>query len=249
MKKLYLLLLFACGLFQYTFAQDASERPKTPIGGRPNIPADLKLEFGFSQMNNRPEDLSVNFFGSRTFNIYYQYPIPIFGKNSGISIDPGIGIGTDKYSFKNGQNLFNAPAIGPESSTMREISAVYGDDITVNRSNFAANYIDIPLDFTYHLNKNNYNKGFRISLGGKVGFLYNAHTKIKYEDGNGLERKIKDAQNYGLEKIRYGLSLRAGSPGFYFWTYYGLNSVFQENRGPFGTRASQFNFGIAVNVF
>ncbi|MBN3522082.1 PorT family protein [Algoriphagus lutimaris] len=245
MKKLYT-ILFALVLFQTAFAQ---EKPKTPIGGRPNIPSNLSFEFGFNQLNNRPEDMSLNFFGSRTFNVYFQHPFKIFGETSGFTFDPGIGFGTDKYAFKDGKNLFNDETKGPESSDLIEVTEVYGENIRLDKNTFAANYIDFPLDLTYHFNKTNHYKGFRVSIGAKLGLLYEAHSKIKFTDSDGLERKIKDSQNYGLEKFRYGLTLKAGSPGFYAWMYYGLNKTFQEGMGPIGTGATQLNFGVAVNVF
>ncbi|WP_192346818.1 porin family protein [Algoriphagus sp. Y33] len=251
MKKIYTLLL-AFALIQGAFAQDSlqvAKKSKTPIGGRPNIPSDLKFEFGFNQLNNKSEDLSMRFFASRTFNVYYQYPVSIFGDASGFTMDIGIGVGTDKYAFKDDQTLYNNPTVGPESSRLRDITDVLGDDISIKKNVVAANYFDIPLDFTYHFNKRNYSQGFNISIGGKVGYLYESHTKVKYEDADGLKRKIKDSQNYGFEKFRYGLSLKAGSPGFYAWSYFGLNQVFKKGMGPNGTEATQINFGIAVNVF
>ena len=251
MKKIYTFLL-AFVLIQGAFAQDSlqiAKKHKTPIGGRPNIPSDLKFEFGFNQLNKRAEELGIKFFASRTFNVYYQYPISIFGENSGFTMDPGIGIGTDKYAFKDNQTLYNNPAIGPESSVLKDITEVLGDDISIKKNVVAANYIDIPLDFVYHFNKTNYSKGFKISVGGKFGYLYESHTKVKYKDSDQLKRQIKDSQNYGFEKFRYGISVKAGSPGFYAWSYFGLNKVFQKGMGPNGTEATQINFGVAVNVF
>jgi len=248
MKKIFTFLL-ALLIVQGVFAQETPKTPKNPIGGRPNIPSDLKFEFGFTRLNNRPEELGIDFFPSRTFNVYYQYPVSIFGKDSGMTMDIGFGIGTDKYGFKDDQNLFNNADLGPESSELLEVTDVFGDNIIVNKNILAANYFDVPVDFTYHLNKSNYMKGFRVSLGAKIGYLYNAHTKIAYEDSDGLKRKVKDSQNYGLEKFRYGVSLKAGSPGFYVWSYFGLNKVFQSGQGPFGNQANQISFGIAVNVF
>lgn len=245
MKKLYT-VLFALVVFQTAFAQ---EKPKTPIGGRPNIPSNLSFEFGFNQLNNRPEDMGLNFFRSRTFNAYFQHPIKIFGETSGMTFDPGIGFGTDKYAFKDGQNLFVDASKGSESSKLQDVSEEFGDDINLKTNNLAANYIDIPLDFTYHLNKANHYKGFHVSLGAKIGYLYEAHTKIKFTDSDGVKRKVKDSQNYGLEKFRYGLTFKAGSPGFYAWMYYGLNNIFKDGMGPVSTQATQINFGVAVNVF
>jgi hypothetical protein len=248
MKKIFSFFL-ALTLFQGAFAQETEKKPKNPIGGRPNIPSDLKFEFGFSQLNNRPAEMGVNFFASRTFNAYYSYPIEILGKGSGMTMDIGVGVGTDKYAFNDDQNLFMNEDLGPESSELLPITDVLGDNIRINKNVVAANYFDLPIDFTYHLNKSNYSQGFRFSVGAKIGYLYNSHTKIRYEDSTGLKRQVKDSQNYGFEKFRYGISVKAGSPGFYAWSYFGLNDLFQSGRGPFANQASQINFGIAINVF
>lgn len=248
MKKIYtFLLVFA--LIQSSFGQEATKSSKTPAGGRPNIPSDLTLEFGFSRLNNRPEELKTRFFGSRTVNVYYQYPIALGGKASGFTINPGIGIGIDRYSFNGTSNLFNAPSIGIESSEFIPVADVYGKDIELKRNLTSTTYLDVPIDFTYHLNKTNYSKGFRVSLGAKVGYLLDAKTRIKYIEKSGLVRDINDYQNFGFEKIRYGISLKAGSPGFYIWGYYGLNGLFQEDQGPFRTGANQISFGLAFKVF
>lgn len=235
--------------FQLVQAQESETKPKSPIGGRPNIPSDLNIEFGFNQLTNRPSNIGINFFGSRTFNVSYQVPIKLLGDKSGLTLNPGIGIGSDKFEFSDDENLFINPRLGRESSLLKEVEEVYGRDINLKRSNFAMNYFEIPLDLRFHLNKNNYNKGFRFSVGGKVGFLYGAHTKVKYESADFGTRKLKDAQNYGLEKFRYAISVKAGSPGFYVWGNFYLNDVWQAGRGPFETQASQITFGIAVSVF
>ncbi|MCH7403669.1 porin family protein [Belliella kenyensis] len=245
MKRLT--LLFIVGLLTFnTFAQ---ERERTPIGGRPDIKGDLFLDFGFNTLNNKPDDLQTRFFPSRTFNAYYQHPFNLFGEGSGFTFNPGIGIGTDKLAFTEGRTLFNNPAVGTSSSRLQAIRDVYGNDIQVNTNVVAVNYIDIPLEIRYHFNKSNYKKSMRVAVGGKVGFLMNAHTKVAFEDANGLERKIKDRQNYGFAPIRYGVHTRLGFPGFNIWGYYGLNQVFQKDKGPFGTEANQINFGVSFALF
>lgn len=248
MKKIITLAL-ALLFFQLVQAQETETKPKSPIGGRPNIPNDLNFEFGFNQLTNRPSNIGVNFIGSRTLNVSYQFPINLFGDASGFTLNPGIGIGSDKLQFTRNQNLFINPDLGAQSSELLDIEDVYGENITINKNNFAANYFEIPIDLRYHLNKNNYSKSFRFSIGGKIGFLYEAHTKVKYESEAFEKRKVKDSQNYGLERIRYAISVKAGSPGFYVWGNFYLNDVWQAGRGPFGTEASQLNFGIAVSVF
>ncbi|TDQ15040.1 outer membrane protein with beta-barrel domain [Algoriphagus boseongensis] len=247
MKKL-LLLIFAVVSLNPVLAQETESKPKTPIGGRPNIPSDLNFEFGFNQLNNRPSDIGVNFFGSRTFNVSYQFPIEV-GEKTGFTINPGFGIGSDKLEFSDSENLFPNPTLGKESSRLIPVSDIYGDNIVLKKNNFSTNYFEVPIDIRYHFNKNNYSKSFRVSLGAKVGYLYEAHTKIKYESAAEGNVKIKDSQNYGLEKFRYAITFKAGSPGFYVWSNFYLNQMWQPGRGPFATQASQINFGIAVTVF
>lgn len=247
MKKLLALALLSFSLVAH--AQESEKKPKSPIGGRPNIPNDLNFEFGFNQLNSRPADLALDFFGSRTFNVSYQFPINLFGDNSGITLNPGFGIGSDKLKFKEDKNLFRSATLGAESSELREVTSVYGNNISIQTNNFAANYFEIPIDLRYHFNKNNYSKSFRVSVGGKVGFLYNSHSKIKYDSPTIGSVKIKNSENYGLEKLRYGVSVKAGSPGFYVWSTVYLNDMWQAGRGPFATEASQINFGLAISVF
>jgi hypothetical protein len=247
MKKLFVLALTVFSLNQL-LAQETETKPKTPIGGRPNIVSDLNIEFGFNLLNNRPADLETKFFGSRTINFSYQFPIQL-GEKTGFTLNPGFGIGSDKLEFSDAKNLFLNPTLGPESSRLLPVKDIHGTTIDLKKNNFTANYFEVPLDLRYHFNKNNYSKSFRVSVGAKVGMLYEAHSKIKYESSTKGNVKLKDTQNYGLEKFRYAISVKAGSPGFYVWSNFYLNDMWQAGRGPFSTEASQINFGLAVSVF
>ena len=247
MKKLFVLVLSVFALNQ-VLAQDSDSKPKTPIGGRPNIPSDLNFEFGFNLLNNRPADLETRFFGSRTFNVSYQVPVKI-GEGTGFTLNPGIGIGSDKIEFGNGENLFQDEDLGKGSSELISVDDVYGSDIVLKKNTFASNFFEVPVDLRYHFNKSNYSKSFWIGLGGKVGYLYESHTKIKYESSDQGKVKIKNSEDFGLEKFRYAISFKAGSPGFYVWSNFYLNDLWKAGRGPYAAQASQINFGIAVTVF
>ncbi|MDO6438194.1 porin family protein [Cyclobacterium sp. 1_MG-2023] len=231
-----------------TFQLQAQEKERSSIGGRPNITGDLFLDFGFNMLNNRPEDLNTRFIASRVFNVYYQTQIPL-GQNTGFTFNPGIGLGLEKLAFKDEMTLVSDPDKSVNSSMLTSITNVYGQDASVSTNTMALNYFDIPLEFRYHVNHDDYDSGIRVAVGGKIGLLYNAHTKIAYTNGDGLEQKIKNAQNYGLNPIRYGVYTRLGFPGFNVWGYYGLNGVFEGNQGPYGTESTQFNFGVSVALF
>ena len=80
MKKLFIVLL-AFSIGPFALAQETVKKPKVPVGGRPNIPADLVVEFGFNVLNNRPEDMSTGFLDPErsifTTNIRFQYSVLI----------------------------------------------------------------------------------------------------------------------------------------------------------------------------
>ncbi|MDA0314487.1 MAG: outer membrane beta-barrel protein [Bacteroidetes bacterium] len=248
MKKILTLAFLAFALNAQ--AQDSdSISPKAPIGGRPNIPNDLTVEFGWTQLTNRPADLAINFFGSRSFNVYYQKPFLLFGEGSGFVLSPGIGLATNKFSFKDDENLFRNSTLGAESSILKEVKSVYGNTIEIKFNNLAVNYVEVPIDLQYHINKKDYSKSFRVSLGARVGYLYQANTKISFDSPTTGVVKIKQTENYGLERIRYGLNFKAGSPGFYVWSTYYLNPMWKANRGPFNNEANQVSFGIALGLF
>ncbi|MGY6557835.1 MAG: porin family protein [Nitritalea sp.] len=257
MKKVALVTLF-CMLLGVVNAQESTQseentvkktRERTPVGGRPDLKGDLFIDFGFNLLNNRPAELNTRFFASRTLNVSYQYPIPIFGERSGFSFNPGIGIGSDRMGLRADSTFVADPVLGPGSSAFASIRGLYGDDIQIRRNNFVANYLDIPLEFRYHFNKSDYSRSFKIAVGAKVGLLMNAHTKVAYTDPDGNRRQIKDRQSYGLNPIRYGVYTRIAFPGFNFWGYYGLNNIWKEGRGPLNTEANQINFGISVALF
>jgi hypothetical protein len=248
MKKILTLAILAFALNAQ--AQDTdSESPKTPVGGRPNIPNDLTVEFGWTQLTNRPADLAINFIGSRSFNVYYQKPFHLFGETSGFVLSPGIGISTNKFSFKDDENLFRSSTLGAESSVLKDVKSVYGTDIELKTNNLAVNYLEIPVDLQYNVNKKDYSKSFRVSLGARVGMLYQSHSKVSYDSPKTGAVKIKQTENYGLEKIRYGLHLKAGSPGFNVWATYYLSPMWQADRGPFKTEANQVSFGLGIGLF
>lgn len=248
MKKILSLAILAFALNAQ--AQDTtSQSPKTPVGGRPNIPNDLTVEFGWTQLTNRPADLAIKFFGSRSFNAYYQKPVQLFGNTSGFVLSPGIGISTNKFAFANDENLFRSSTLGAASSTLNKVTTVYGTSISLKSNTFAANYLEIPVDLQYNFNKTDYSKSFRLSLGVRVGYLMQSHTKIEFDSPSTGTVRIKQGENYGLEKVRYGLHLKAGSPGFNVWTSYYLSPMWQADRGPFNNEAKQVSFGIAVGLF
>ncbi|NJM94034.1 MAG: PorT family protein [Cytophagales bacterium] len=67
-----------------------------------------------------------------------------------------------------------------------------------------ANYLDIPLELSYHFNKSDFNKSIRITAGAKLGLLFDSKNKYKYSY-EGDTRTVKNKMDLQLSPFRFGV--------------------------------------------
>ena len=220
-KKLTILLLFIA-LGSAAVAQSTTvvtEKKK----GRPNIPGTFQLDLGFNFPSEKA-GFNTSFFGSSTVNIYYFYDMRI-GKSK-FSIHPGVGFGLERYKFNNFKTLgYNAA-----QDTVFMVDSQFSN---LRKSKLITNYLDIPLELRFSTRPDDPNRSFKISLGFKVGVLFDSYTKQKYSD-DGEKKKVKDKQNYNLNPIRYGAYFRIGGGNLSVFAYYNLSPLFKN--GGFGQK-------------
>ncbi len=231
------LLLLAFLVASAAFAQ-SSESNTTNETYQPNLRGNLLFAVGFNAFNNAPSDFQISPWRSKSVNLYYLYEIPL--GNSKFTFNPGIGLGLEKYQFKNNVMLTYADIDDIPTNLDSEVPVlimqdiadmeIYGNTPVVNKNRLAANYIDVPLEFAFHSNKTNPKSGLNIALGGKIGYLYSAHTKVKYEalDGN---RKVKIHRDWDLNPFRYSAHSRIGYGGFNVYFEYQLSDLFDNEFG------------------
>ncbi len=219
----------------------------TEKAGRPDIPGDLIIEFGFNWMQDHPAGYSFNTMRSRTFNAYYLYDINI-GK-SAFSVHPGLGIGTEKYTFAGDITI----GYGLDDLQNRELQfipldSIYGPNAQFKKSQINPNYFDIPLELRWRLLKNDPKHSFKITLGGKLGFLFDSKTKINYRDYS-ESKTDKHKQSFELNPIRYGVYAKIGIGGLNAFYYYSISEVFKKDNGPMGTTMYPMTFGLSLALF
>ena len=81
------------------------------------------------------------------------------------SFNPGIGISSDKLSFKNDVILKN-------TTTNDGINQIVIDtlDFSPKKNSLKGTYIMVPLDFKYYFGSGKFDKGrFFIGIGGEIG--------------------------------------------------------------------------------
>lgn len=221
-KKLAGIVLLS-GIALAAWGQEAATTTTKKPTYRPDIPGTFVLDFGFNRDVSGPPDFSLYFWGSRTANLYYQYPIRLF--KSSFSVVPGIGFSFERYRFKDNY------MVGYDNNN--ELIMIPGEDTPyegIKKSMLVTNYIEAPIEFKYTLNPEDPARSFNVSVGGRVGFLYDSFNKVKYKE-NSEVKKLKDKQDFNLNKFRYGLVGRIGFGAFTVFTYYNLSPLFEKGKG------------------
>jgi hypothetical protein len=204
-----------------------SQTATTPIktSARPDIPGAFVVEFGFNQDVGGPNAFSLNFWGSRTANVYYQYEFRIL--KSGFSFVPGIGLSMERFKFGNDY------MVGYSSNTSGELIMIPPANAEVpdiQKSMLVTNYIDVPMEIRFTLNPDDPSRSLKTAVGVRIGYLYDSFNKVKYKE-NTETKKWKDKQDFNLTKFRYGLTGRIGFGSFSIFGYYNLTPLFEENKG------------------
>lgn len=215
---------------------------------RPDLPGQLLVDFGFNSMLNAPTDIDLNFLPSNTFSFNYFYDFPVGEK--GWTFSPGIGLSLEQFDFKNNKTLVSNinTSTGTRTIEVVDLSEELGSNLSFNKSQLGLNYIDIPIEFRWFANRNEYSKGFRLAVGGKVSYLYSSFTKVKFKDALGEGRMIKDRQTLGFNNFRYGAQVRAGWGGFGFFAFYELSKKWKTPPAG-GADASALTIGLSLTAF
>lgn len=251
MKQFLIILLIAI-LPLSSFATETD--PKNPEDGistvpgpmkirkraaRPDVPGTFLIELGLNSLVDEPLLMENTVFGSRTINMYYFWDIEI--GTTGLFFMPGVGLGLDRYKF---DEDFTIVQDSDGEVSFSDISLLEPD-----KSMFVTNYVDIPLELRYFFNRDDRKRSFNIGVGGKIGYLFASHTKVKYDEA-GDKVKVKNKKEFGLNQFRYGITGRIGYGGFNIFTYYSLSNMFDKGEGPnTSDDTTNFTVGISLTAF
>ena len=198
-----------------------------------------RLSLGFGVYNDFwmkvPDSISP-----RTVNqgvdVFVQYMFPM-DKKGHLSFFIGGGLGA--HNFYNqallGTGKFNIyekalPNVGDNESYFYNAPAIFkGKSIDVKKSKLSITYLDIPFGFQYKASSKIHG-----TLGFKVGWSMDAHTKYKGSDlnGSGLQVVEKSLKLSNIENFHYGPDAVIGYKWFGVSASYQLSSVFKKDLGP-----------------
>ena len=220
----------------------AQETPKPRRVPRPDIPGSFIFEFGFNRGQKTPANFNQGFWGSRTLNLYYQYPIRILKSN--FSFVPAIGFSLERFKLVNNYTL---NPVKDADGSYPLISANLIRPGTF-KSMIITDYLEVPIAFRFDTHPDDMSRSFNITIGGRAGVLVQGLTKIKYKE-DGESKIFKDKQSHGLNHYRYSLFSRIGVGGFHLFTYYNFSTLFETNKGPQLTGMNTYTVGISINGF
>ena len=244
-----LLVLCIFSMNNATVGQVSKDKKNTDViisKGRPDIPGELGIDFGFVQGSNIPSKMQLNFISSYFISPFYKYEV--FIPKTNFSVLFGLSVGCEKYRFINHVTIIKSlDENNKYTNQLVNLDTVYAER-RIKKSLLAVNYIEIPLELRFRSNHRYPKNAFNISVGGKIGFLIDSHTKYKYyQDG---ENKIqKQKESFDINRIRYELTGRIGYGNFNLFYYYSLNSLFETDKAPLRAEINPMTFGISLSLF
>lgn len=169
---------------------------------------------------------------NRTVNIALMFDNRL--NDSKFSLGVGLGVGTDNFYFKK-----EAIDITNTTSPNRVASDNY------KKSKLSTTYLEIPLELRFHQYPEDLNKGFKIGVGIKAGYLLNAHTRV-VNNQTGHNVTETESSKYWFNTFRFVPTARIGWGNFALFGTYGLTPIFKSNN-TFSIKA--YSVGVSFGGF
>jgi len=242
MKKLGIIVGVISCLFSISalMAQSPDEVNKKT----PDLPGIILIDLGFNSWINSPakeDTMDINWWKSKSLGIYFKKPFE-FGKK--FSFVPGIGVSFEKFGFNN--ELKIGYQFDVDGNRFMGYDTIPGK---TEKNQLVINSIEFPVEFRYYLTEDNKSKGFYIAGGGSAAFRFETHTKVKFVDDYGNNRKIKERDDFKLSKVRLGVYGRLGIRSVSIFYKHYFTTVFKED-GPPGTGDMAYStIGISLSGF
>jgi len=179
---------------------------------RPDIPGELMVDIGVNSWSVTPDTLDRKGWASKSIGIYYAKRFEISNK---LSFYPAVGLGIEKMGFESAVSFID--------------SADYFMNLPfagITKNKLAFTYLDIPVELRYHPQGTQEGEGFFVSAGGMFGIKMGAHTKWKYDEGDGT-KVIKESGKFNLKSFRYGYQVRLGFKGIHIFYKKYLSDAFK----------------------
>jgi hypothetical protein len=187
--------------------------------GNMNFP----VGYGFLELNSgKSINVTLNFY-EQNINLY----------RNKLLLVTGLGVEWDNYRFSNKNTVLiaNQPSISAYTDTLNHNS----------KSKLVTDYINVPLIISFSTRNDKHGNNFHIGAGVIAGYMWNSHTKRKYEtDGS----KHKDFDSFNVNPFKVNSTVRIGHGGITFYGTYALTTMFKNKQSPV---LYPFSMGISLD--
>lgn len=159
----------------------------------------------------------------KSYNVNINFAQLGIGLTRRIGFVTGVGFEFNSYFFDGNNN------IRKDEFGVVGIYDATADGIVLDKSKFSTIYFTVPLLLEIQIPVTRYRT---INIAGGVigGAKMSSQTKMKYYD-NG-KKKIKEKDDYSLNVLRYGPTVRIGYESFQIYATYYMNGLFKDGKGP-----------------
>lgn len=177
---------------------------------------------------NVPEELDLKTI-NLGYNISASYIIPIEKTRFGVNL--GLGItGHNIYSDAVQTDVLDADDLPTGEVKFIKLDSLVSD-LAYDKNKISLTYAEIPFELRYYNEKS----GIKASLGIRIGFLLDSHSKYNGEDylfgsEDAIKIKIKDLDN--LSEYRFTPFVRVGWKWVNLTASYCLTGMYEQNKGP-----------------
>ena len=115
--------------------------------------------------------------------------------------------------------------------------------MTYKKNSLNVSYIKVPLMLEINTSKNPDNN---FHIAGGIEFAYRIHSVTKQKfDVDDHHYKVKQRDDFNIEPFRYSAVVRVGYNNVSVFANYGLNRMFQKDKGP---QEYPFSLGVTISM-
>lgn len=242
-KKILLIALLVSAVNTIMYGQDSISKRndwnKVDLSNRAND--HFMLQFGYDGWAGKADSMNTSGF-SRHFNFYLMIDKP-FKANPAFSVAFGAGLASSNIFFSTTYiDLKSTSATLP----FKDVSAANHFD----KYKFSTMFIEVPIELRLVGNPVQPDKGFKIALGVKGGYLLNAYTKGKNlldstgQSVYGETYKSNEYEKKFINNTRFATTARIGIGNISIDGSYQLTPLLKEGTGP---KINPWSLGITIS--
>lgn len=216
---------------------DEDEQPVRKFGQTYDL---FEIRFGFSNYLNNNNQLprestdnhALNTLRSNIFTFGSSFSTRLAGP---VFIKYGLELSFADY-FLEGDYTIQADASGTNFIPVDE-----NEVRSLKKSKLKTTHITAPIMLLLNSGDPEDEDEFTLGLGGYFGYLIGSKYKMKYEDVDGDNQKVRKKGSFNLNELQYGVQAQLGVKGVNLFARYALSEMFDAGTGP---ELNGISFGI-----